>query len=123
MSSSMATREILALKRRVAHGATRFVNPTTGRSVVVDNVTSEVIHVGADGFSTRVVTIYVRLLDEGTQVSRPTEALDLGNGLFKLLATPAYDPGDEKWEFPPESIVRVEKRREDSKEYLMAVPP
>ncbi len=30
--------------------ATRHVHPTTGRSVVVDNVTGEVIHVGGDGF-------------------------------------------------------------------------
>jgi hypothetical protein len=33
-----------------ANGATRYVHPTTGRSVVVDNVTGEVIHVGGDGF-------------------------------------------------------------------------
>lgn len=32
------------------NAATRYVHPTTGRSVVVDNVTREVIHVGADGF-------------------------------------------------------------------------
>jgi hypothetical protein len=30
--------------------ATRFVHPTTGRSVIVDNVTAEVIHVGGDGY-------------------------------------------------------------------------
>jgi hypothetical protein len=33
-----------------AHSATRCVHPTTGRSVVVDDVTGEVIHVGGDGF-------------------------------------------------------------------------
>lgn len=33
-----------------AHGATRFVNPTTGQSVVLDDVTGEVIHVGRPGF-------------------------------------------------------------------------
>jgi hypothetical protein len=32
------------------NSATRFVHPTTGRSVVMDNVTKEVIHVGGDGF-------------------------------------------------------------------------
>jgi colicin-like ribonuclease protein len=32
------------------NAATRYVHPTTGRSVVVDNVTAEVIHVGGDGF-------------------------------------------------------------------------
>jgi hypothetical protein len=33
-----------------AHSSTRYVHPTTGRSVVVDDETSEVIHVGGDGF-------------------------------------------------------------------------
>lgn len=30
--------------------ATRYVHPTTARSVVVDDVTEEVIHVGGNGF-------------------------------------------------------------------------
>jgi hypothetical protein len=30
--------------------ATRYVHPETGRSVVVDDETKEVIHVGGDGF-------------------------------------------------------------------------
>jgi hypothetical protein len=33
-----------------SHSATRYVHPITGRSVVVDDVTQEVLHVGADGF-------------------------------------------------------------------------
>lgn len=33
-----------------ANTATRYVHPTTGRSVVVDDVTKEVLHVGGDGF-------------------------------------------------------------------------
>jgi len=32
------------------NGATRYVHPITDRSVVVDDVTNEVIHVGGDGF-------------------------------------------------------------------------
>jgi hypothetical protein len=32
------------------NGATRYVHPSTGRSVVLDNRTREVIHVGGDGF-------------------------------------------------------------------------
>lgn len=32
------------------NSATRYVNPTTGRSVVIDNVTGEIIHIGGDGF-------------------------------------------------------------------------
>lgn len=67
------------------------------------------------------VRLFIRLLDEGTEVSRPTEALDLGNGLFEVLATPAYNPADEVWEFPPGSIVRTEKRHSAEGEYLLAV--
>ena len=37
-------------KLNPTNGATRYVHPQTGRSVVVDNVTGEVIHVGGDGF-------------------------------------------------------------------------
>jgi hypothetical protein len=33
-----------------SHFATRYVHPTTRRSVVVDDATQEVIHVGADGY-------------------------------------------------------------------------
>ncbi|MGH7139994.1 MAG: colicin E5-related ribonuclease [Pirellulales bacterium] len=32
------------------NAATRYVHPATRRSVVVDNITGEVIHVGGDGF-------------------------------------------------------------------------
>jgi hypothetical protein len=32
------------------NGATRFIHPETGRSVVIDDVTAEVIHIGGDGF-------------------------------------------------------------------------
>lgn len=32
------------------NSATRYVHPTTGRSVVIDNTTREVIHIGGDGF-------------------------------------------------------------------------
>ena len=67
------------------------------------------------------IRLFVRLLGEGTDVSRPTDALDLGNGLFKLLQTPAYNPEDEVWEFPPGSVVRTEKRHDERGEYLLAV--
>lgn len=69
------------------------------------------------------VEIYIRLLDEGTECSRPTQALDLGNGFFKVLPTSQYDPTDEVWEFPPDSIVRSATRRSDGKEFLLAIAP
>lgn len=71
----------------------------------------------------QTVEIHVRLLNEGTACSRPTEAVDLGNGWFKVLATSNYDPDDEVWEFPPDSIVRSEVRRSEGKELLFAVNP
>jgi hypothetical protein len=67
--------------------------------------------------------IFVRLLDEGTSVSRPVEALDLGNGLFKILPVSDYDVLDELWEFPPDSTVRCEKRDGGLGGYLLAVKP
>jgi hypothetical protein len=70
---------------------------------------------------TNKVKIYVRLIGEGTEVSPPTEALDLGNGLLELLPTPDDDTEDETWEFRPGTVVRCEKRQGSSGEYLLAV--
>src|SRR5437868_6261221 len=72
---------------------------------------------------TKKLVIFVRLLDEGTEVARPTEAIDLGDGLFELLPTPDYSPENEVWEFPPGSTVRAEKRKDYTGEYLIAVKP
>jgi hypothetical protein len=69
------------------------------------------------------VKVYVFLLDEGSAAARPTQAIDLGNGLYKLLPTPDYENDDEHWEFPPGSIVRVEEEEYNGKKYLMAVKP
>ncbi|MCI0363239.1 MAG: hypothetical protein L0219_05110 [Phycisphaerales bacterium] len=33
-----------------ANAATRYVHPHMGRSVVVDNISNEVLHVGGDGY-------------------------------------------------------------------------
>lgn len=66
-------------------------------------------------------TIYIRLLDEGTDVLRPTEAEELDDGLFKLLPTPEYDPDDELWEFMPGCIVRGVLRKLEGEDVLVAV--
>jgi hypothetical protein len=71
--------------------------------------------------NTSRVRIYVRLLDEGTEVGRPTEGLDLGGGFFKILPNEHYDPEEEKWEFPPGSVVRGERIGDASGAYLRAV--
>lgn len=58
------------------------------------------------------IKVWVTLLDEGTDTIRQTEALEMGDGLYKLLPTPWYDSEDETWEFLPESIVRLEKSKD-----------
>jgi hypothetical protein len=54
------------------------------------------------------ITIYIRLLNEGSDAFRPTTAEPMGGGLFKVLATPSYDPTNEEWEFLPEAIVQCQ---------------
>ena len=56
-------------------------------------VSTVIIAVGVD--MPQTVEIHIRLLDEGTECSRPTQALDLGHGLLKVLPTSNYDPKDE----------------------------
>ncbi len=41
--------QIRAVNKATGNPATRYINPTTGKSVVVDDVTKEVIHVGRAG--------------------------------------------------------------------------
>jgi hypothetical protein len=67
------------------------------------------------------VEIYVRLLGEGTEVFRPTQAMELDNGLFRLEAAADYDPEDEFWEFLPGSDVRGEIQPLDSGLHLVAL--
>lgn len=66
--------------------------------------------------------IYIRLLDEGVPVTRPTCAEILGGNIFCILPTKNYDSGDETWEFTPGMVVRCEKRKSpEGKEALVAV--
>lgn len=67
---------------------------------------------------TKKAKIHVRLLGEGTEVSRSTEAMDFGGGLFQLLSTAGYDPQDEVWEFPPGSVVRAEEHSDKFRQIL-----
>jgi hypothetical protein len=80
------------------------------KSVVVDNVTCEVIHVGGPGFKygpgtwsspvTRAAEIYVRLLGEGVDVWRPVRAEHVGGDVYRILSQP-YDREIESWQFEP----------------------
>lgn len=39
-----------AVRQETNGTATRYVHPETGRSVVIDDTSGEIIHVGGDGF-------------------------------------------------------------------------
>lgn len=57
---------------------------------------------------TEEISAYVRLLGEGTDVYRPVQLERLSDGIF-VVQEKFYDPDDEKWEFPPGSIVKLTK--------------
>lgn len=42
--------QVPAINKANGEAATRYINPTTGKSVVIENGTGEVIHVGGAGF-------------------------------------------------------------------------
>ena len=65
--------------------------------------------------------VYVRLLNEGTNVYRPAEAIVVGESAVRLVAPADYDPEDEEWEFKPGEIMRLEGRTLDGREALVAV--
>ncbi len=43
-------KQVNALNKADGNPATQYIHPKTGQSVVVDDVTGEVIHVGGPGF-------------------------------------------------------------------------
>jgi hypothetical protein len=69
----------------------------------------------------QIETVFLRLLDEGTDVVRPTSALTLGDGSFQLLPTSDYDPETETWEFLPGSKVQLKRTARSGGTILLAV--
>ncbi len=68
-----------------------------------------------------IKTVYVRLLNEGTNVSRPTQAILHSDGNFHLLLPSDYDSEDETWEFLPGSVVACQAHIISGEEVLLAV--
>ena len=52
-------------------------------------------------------TIYVKLLNEGTEVYRPVTATHISGNRYQVEGFDIYDPEDELWEFPPGCYVNV----------------
>lgn len=65
--------------------------------------------------------VHVALLDEGVNVWRPVPARRISGDLYELLRPDDYDADDEKWQFPPGSIVRCAPRMTSSGTILAAV--
>jgi hypothetical protein len=65
--------------------------------------------------------IYIALMDEGTNVWRPTPALRLEDNSYVVLKPDDYDPLVEHWEFPPGTIVVCETKKTSDGSMLAAV--
>jgi len=72
------------------------------------------------GSSTNAIEIYIPLLNEGTDVLRPTLGRVLDPDVVEVLATPNYDSADEEWEFPPGTRVKIAKELRAGRELLVA---
>lgn len=70
---------------------------------------------------TATTEIYVQLLGDEEGTLRPTQAVSLGNNLYRVLPIPNYETADEEWEFAPGTIVRCEPRLYREQDYLFAI--
>jgi hypothetical protein len=69
-----------------------------------------------------VTTIYVYLLNEGTDTWRPVPAIKIDDSTYVLQGEDFYNSEDEEWEFLPGSRVRVKERLNyDGHTHLCAV--
>jgi hypothetical protein len=67
----------------------------------------------------QTTTIFVYLLNEGTDVWRPVEAQHLGEDRYRIL-TENEDPDDEEWQFQGGAVVRCRQQRLSGGECLVA---
>jgi len=69
---------------------------------------------------TDAVDIYVPLLNEGTDVIRPTKGIPFGGTRYKILPAAECSADLEEWEFPPGSMVECRIERREGKQVLVA---
>ena len=69
---------------------------------------------------TSEIVLYIPLLDEGTDVLRPTKGIIVEPGVVRVIATKDYDPDIEQWEFPPGTTVRCASEVRGGREVLVA---
>lgn len=66
-----------------------------------------------EGQASNIKIIYVRLLNEGADVVRPVDAIEMSSNVYKILESNKYDQEDEEWEFTPGTIVRCEEEKRE----------
>lgn len=66
-------------------------------------------------------TIYIRLLNEGTDVWRPVSATKIDNNIYRIEMTDQHEFEEENWEFEPNTLVYCEKKVLMDKECLIAL--
>ena len=69
-----------------------------------------------------ITTIYIYLVDEGTDVWRPVDAEHLSDNRYRIV-TPNANPEDEHWQFQTGTVVRCEWRTLSGGRQLVAVEP
>lgn len=67
----------------------------------------------------QTTTIFVYLLNEGTDVWRPVEAQHLGEDRYRILSK-NVDPEDEAWQFPSGAVVRCRQQKLSKGDRLVA---
>jgi hypothetical protein len=65
-------------------------------------------------------TIYVAVLDEGIDVWRPVDAEKLAPDRYLTLEQD-HDPGIERWEFAPATVVRCRQEKRDGRSIRVAM--
>jgi hypothetical protein len=70
--------------------------------------------------STNHIQIYIPLLNEGTEVFRPTTGVVVSQDIVQVEPTADYDPDAEEWEFPPGSKVYCTREFRNGNELLIA---
>lgn len=71
-------------------------------------------------FSTDKIPLYVPLLNEMTDVLRPTTGFFVGPETIRVEASEDYDPNSEEWKFPPGSEVRCVAEFRSGQQILVA---
>ena len=70
--------------------------------------------------ATDPIRIFVALLNEGTNVVRPTTGVFVGRDIPRVEPADDYDADAEEWEFPPGSEVRCVAEQWDGGQILVA---